>query len=156
MNSIWKYLTIGGVSRDELLERLVDSGHSVNDYARDIISKKEFTTREDLTTLKLAKVQVSELGFTNKPTSAELFSRTKQRKLGLCPAETGLHLRLAYPDQPLDEWIWVAMETIVDSNGNPNMFDVVRTTRGSWIRGRWVSPEGFWRLDEIIVFVCLD
>ena len=90
--SIWRTLTIGGVSKDELATRLGD-GFYISNWAKDIMSKPEFTTLPESTEIYLVRAKIKDLGFTKAPTTTELFARIKE--VGeLCPAEVGPHLRL--------------------------------------------------------------
>ncbi|MBI4118903.1 MAG: hypothetical protein HY452_01410, partial [Parcubacteria group bacterium] len=54
---IWRTLTIGGVPKDELLARL-RKGFFVSDWAKDIMSKPEFTTLPESTEIQLARATV--------------------------------------------------------------------------------------------------
>ncbi len=116
---VWKTITIGGVSKDELVMRLGD-GFDVSDWAKDIMSKPEFVTASKPHEVSLTRVKVRDLGFKEAPTTTELFARIKE--VGdLCPAEVGSHLRLVDKDQPKNTWYWVAMEPITDSDGDPHI-----------------------------------
>lgn len=150
---IWKTLEIGGVSHDELLKKLADGGHRVSDYVRDIMGKPAFETAKKPTMLKLVRVQVKELRFTSEPTFPEICERAKQNELELCPAECGPHLRLSYTDQSMNEWNWIAMEPILDSDGSLRLFDVGRNADGSWLSGRWIDDVSRFFLGDILVFV---
>lgn len=150
---VWKSLTIGGVSRDELAKKLADGGHRVSDYAKAIMEKPAFKIVRNKTTVNLVRVTVRELGFTSGPTFAEICERAKQHDLELCPAECGPHLRLSYTDQPMDEWNWIAMEPIAGSGGSPSLFGVGRGSGGSWLRTSWFVAEDRFCLDGRLVFV---
>ena len=141
----WKTLTIGGISKDELLKRLED-GFFVSDWAKDIMSMSGFTTLPEPTNIQLARAKVKDLGFTEMPTTDELFARIE--KVGdLCPAEVGPHLAIQYKDQPNGEVLWVAMERIPGSGDGPDVFGVGRRGGGAlWLDGGWAGPGGRWLL----------
>lgn len=150
---VWRALTIGGVSKDDLITRLGD-GFYVSDWAKDIMSKPEFTTAPEPDNIQLVRIQVRDLGFTDLPTTAELFARIKE--VGeLCPAEAGPHLRLALTDQPKGDWFWVAMEPITVSDGDPHIFDIKRNDDGKrWLYAYDAVSGSRWDLGDEIVF-CL-
>ncbi|MBI4118748.1 MAG: hypothetical protein HY452_00610, partial [Parcubacteria group bacterium] len=148
---VWRTLTIGGVSKDELKARLGD-GLYVSDWAKDIMSKPEFTTLPESTEIQLARATVKDLGFKKEPTITELFTRIKE--VGdLCPAEVGPHLRLTDTDQPKNSWYWVAMEPITGSGGVPVVFDLRPSDGGRrWLRTDCIYPDRRWFLGSTVVF----
>ena len=150
---VWRTLTMGGISKDELITRLSDGFH-VSDWAKDIMSKPQFATLSEPTEVHLARVKVKDLGFTEAPTTTELFTRIKE--IGdLCPAEVGPHLRLNLTDQPKGDWFGVAMEPITDSDGDPNIFLLGRNDDGNrCLDATYADPGRQWPLDGEVVF-CL-
>ncbi|MDP3799962.1 MAG: hypothetical protein Q8Q90_00885 [bacterium] len=152
--ALWHTLTIGGVLKDELLKKFGD-GFFISDWAKDIMSKPEFTTFPESTGIQLAKVMVKDLGFTEMPTTTELFNRIKEVG-SLCPAEVGPHLRLAFTDQPKGDWFSVAMEPISGSDGFLLVFSVRRVDDGRlWLISRCADPDDRWGLESGVVF-CLS
>lgn len=144
-------LKIGGVSKVDLAKRLNDGGHSVSDWARNIMGNPAFTTFPEPTEIELGWVRVRDLGFTKLPTIKELFTRIK--KVGdLCPAEVGPHLQLADKDQQSGTWYLVAMEPISDSVSSPFVFRVWRHDDGlRWLDTFYAYLDGCWPLDCVIV-----
>ncbi|MFA4954776.1 MAG: hypothetical protein WC641_05685, partial [Patescibacteria group bacterium] len=72
--------------------------------------------------------------------------------LELCPAEVGPHLRLDYKDQPLDEWLRIAMKQIIVPVGSPRAFYVARDADGTWLHSGWATPGITWNLSRSFVF----
>jgi len=100
---------------------------------------------------------VKDLGFAQNPTTDELYAKAKELGLELCPAETGPHLRLKYEEvfkreQPMNEYLRVAMKQITGSGGNPRVFIVRRSGGGFWLGGDWAGPAGRWSLGDEFVF----
>ncbi len=149
---IWKTISIGGMPEEALLKALEKDGNEVTNWARDMMSQPEFTVAKERESINLARARVSELGFTEMPTTRELWKRI--REIGeLCPAEVGPQLRHQYQDQPKGEVLWVAMEQITGSDGGPSVFGVERHGGG----GRWLSagcadPGSRWDLGRGFVF----
>lgn len=150
--SVWKTISIGGVDIHGLQKQLKDGDFYVSDWAKDIMSKPEFTTLTEPTEIHLARVRVKDLGFKKEPTTAELFARIKE--VGdLCPAEVGPYLRLDLKDQPKGDWFWVAMEPIAGSGGDPRIFYFLRIGDGlRWLHASCARPDGQWRLGVEVVF----
>ena len=119
-------------------------GFRLSDWASDILGKSAFTVATEETEVDLVMVTVGELGFKKGARRDQIYDRAKQLALELCPAEVGPQLRLQYQDQPNGEWILVAMEPILDSDGDPDVFRVGRRDSGLWLNSCWGSPDNFW------------
>jgi len=107
--------------------------------------------------IKLVRLKVGDLGFTKNPTTDELYAKTGELGLELCPAEVGPNLRLKYAEvfkreQSMNEYLYIAMKQITGSGGSPRVFDVGRDGDGFWLRSRWTSPTDEWSLDDEFVF----
>lgn len=133
-------LTIGGVNTKELEKRLSKGGHHVGDWAMDLLRSKDFTTLSKPKTIPLVDAPLSAMGFTTMPTRDQIFQRADELEWDKVPAETGPHLRLAYTDQPLNEWLCMGMKQIADRNGDPRVFGVGRDGSGSWLFAYWARP----------------
>lgn len=146
-------LEIGGQTKDQLEAALERAGFNVSDYARSMMKSQDFTTERQKEQTDLVRLTVDALfndGRTH--TTDEVFSRAKEFGLELCPAEVGPHLRLSYKDQPLDEWIYVAMKQISGSGGYPYVFNVERDDGGSWLSYGWARPDNEWNPEDKFVF----
>ena len=144
-------LTIGGVPAPELLKRLEDGDFYVSDWARDVMSKPAFTTLPEITEIELGWITVRDLGFTEEPTTEELFARIRELD-ALCPAEVGPHLRLADANQPKGTGFWVAMEQITGSAGDPGVFDLERSADGKrLLLARYACAGRRWDLEDVVV-----
>jgi len=47
---------------------------------------------------------------------------------------------LKYRNQPLNEWIYMGMKQITDSDGSPFVFELVRDDGGLWLDALWAGP----------------
>jgi len=153
---VWKTIKLGmpGLrSAADLQKSIEDSGMKVNDRAKDILGKPAFTVATKETEVDLVKVSVAELGFTENTRYEKICERAKELDLLLCPNEVGPQLRLQYKDQPKDEWIRVAMESILNSGGNLCVFDVVHVGDGLWLDGCYGYPDSLFVPGNLFVFV---
>jgi len=151
---VWKTIKLGtGLkTADDFRRALKDDGFNISDWASDILGKPAFKAADEDTEVDLVKVTVAELGFKNGARHNQIYERAKELGLGLCPPEVGPQLRLQYQDQPNGEWILVAMEPIVASDGSPCVFGVGRGGSGLWLDSDWGNPDGFWYPDDRWVF----
>lgn len=106
------------------------AGMYVGRWAEEILRNPAFPMTTKETKVKLAKVTVAELGFSDGATLHEIYVRAQEHNLGLCFAEVGPQLRLQYEDQSRDEWLLVGMEPIVGSDGRSYVFSVVHDGNG--------------------------
>jgi len=145
-------LTIGGKTPKQLEKALVSGGFRVNDYARDLLRSRCFTTLPDQQTLSLVRVTVSDLGLTGCPTTDQIYTKATSLGLELCPAEVGPQLRLTYKDQPFGEWLYIGMKQIAASRGDPSVFGLDRFGVGSWLGGYSADPDSPWDPKDGFVF----
>ena len=152
---IWKTIKTGtGLKTgNDFIQALTSNGFKVSDWARDILGKPAFTAASKKTELDLVKVTARELGFSQDARRDAIYQRAQKLGLQLCPAEVGLQLRLQYQDQPNGEWLLVAMDPILDSDGHLNVFRVERRVFGLWLDARSGSPGRVWSPDAQWVFV---
>ena len=145
-------LTIGGMKPKKLEKALTAEGHRISDYAMDLLKSKYFTTLPEPKTISLVRATSRVMGLSGNPTTEQIYERADRLNWDLCPAEVGPHLRLAYKDQPMNEWLSIAMIQIADRNGRPNLFDVERNDHGSWLDTSWAEPADPWNPDNSLVF----
>lgn len=143
----WKTITICGKTKEQLLE---DLGENVSMYAKFMIANMPLEVEKQ--EIQLVKLQVKDLGFKEHPTTDEIYAKADELGLELCPAEVGPHLRLQYTDQPLNEYLAIAMKQITGPGGDPVVFRVYRGGGGSWLNGRFAESADQWRLDNALVF----
>ena len=134
----WRTIKLGtGLQTvDDFRKAIKKIGNRIGEYANDILGNPEFiTTSTKEIKVDLVNVSVAELGFPNGATRKEIYRKAKELGLELCPAEVGPQLRLQYRDQPMNEWLYIGMEPITDSDGNLNVFRVERDGDGRWLDG---------------------
>jgi len=150
----WKTIKLGtGLKTAEEFRRVLRDGEfRLSDWASDILGKPAFKAADEETEVDLVKVTVAELGFKKGARRNQIYERARDLGLELCPPEVGPQLRLQYQDQPNGEWILVAMEPIVDSDGDPRLFLVERSDSGLWLSSFWGDPGGFWDAGRQWVF----
>ena len=125
----------------------------IGDWASEILGQPAFTVASHELDLDLVVMSVAELGFKNSAKRSEIYARARELGLDLCPAEVGPQLCLVYKDQPLNEWLLIAMEPITDSGGDLSVFGVARDGRGLWLDGSSGHPGGVWNANDRWVFV---
>jgi len=131
----------------------------VSDFARALMHNEERfvrpVNRRSATPeiLHLLRLRVRDLGFTEPPTTTELFARARKFGLELCPPETALLLRLENNDQP-SGWDYVGMESVTDPLDRPGIFRIGRAAYDNTrlLGGHYASPRTLWNLDQQVIF----
>lgn len=145
---IQKYdIEIGGKTKDELIREMEARKVYLSNYARDLLTSRDFTTgRNERATL--LRLTVKDIGFQNGATTEEIYKRAQELGLELCPAEVGPQLRLQYQG---GDWMLIAMKQISDRGGHPGVFSLDRGGGGLVLGAINAGPSGRW--DPRIEFV---
>ncbi len=153
----WRTLKLGTglTTASDFRMALNKANCQIGHWANDILGQPAFTASVIVSEapVNLVIASVAELGFKNGATCLDIYNRAKKLGLELCPAEVGPQLRLQYVDQPLNEWLIIAIEPISDSDGGLRVFGVDRSDDGLWLSSHDGSPRIFWDDDRRFVFV---
>ena len=138
---VWKTITLGTYKDVNMLREDLDSLHcgvpapgvqtafipgtmtplhcALGESAAEIIGRPAFSLNRARSTVELVVLSVPELGFEGERVAvAEIYARARQLGLELCAPEVGPQLRLQYLDQPLGEFLHIAMEPIATYEGD--------------------------------------
>lgn len=122
-----------GTNVGMILTEIRAKGMQIGNNAIDIINKPAFTISSSAVRISLVVKSVAELGFPGRADFEQVCAAASTMGLSKCPAEVGPLLRLNYPEQPNGEWLIIAMDSIVDSQGEPRMFLIGHNDRGQWL-----------------------
>jgi hypothetical protein len=90
----------------------------LGESAGEIIARPTFTLSKTKVNVDLVLLSASQLGFAGEQAAvADIHVRARQLGLELCPAEIGPQLRLQYLDQPVGDFVRIAMEPIATYGG---------------------------------------
>lgn len=89
---------VGGLSREELRERLGARGIELNDHAVTLLEQSVFEQREP-EVLTVVQRTPAELGLAEGGTLPQVIVAARQAGFGLCPPDAGPYLRLAMGSQ---------------------------------------------------------
>ncbi len=166
--TVWKTINVGGTTTEKLLQAIEAKDgdkdrNEVGDWAREVTTKPRFVISSTPSQVGLVVLTPADLGFTSNPRTdafmtKEFCARWSSENLDgwvleLCESEDGPQLRLQYQDQPRGEVLWMAMERITVSGGDPRVFCVGRSFDGHrWLDADWARPSRTWNLGYLIVF----
>ncbi len=145
-------LLIGGKTAKQLESSLIEQNIKIGSYAQDMLRSKDFQPSKISETLTTIRLKVEDFGFTNSPTTDELYKRAQSYGLEFCPAEAGPYMRLKDTNQPLREWYYIGMKPIADRYGSPYVFRLEHDGGGLWLYDYWASPDDRWILGREFVF----
>src|SRR3989338_10267788 len=127
------------------------AGINISDYAKSMLKNREFVPGKNPEEATLIRLTVADLGFKSSTTTDQIYERAQILGLELCPDDTGPNYRLKYRNQPLNEWIYMGMKQIADSDGSPCVFGLGRHGDGLWLRGNWAKPDlGWYPVNEFV------
>lgn len=134
----WKKVTIGTFTDLAALRvAMAALGCGVGTLADEIISRPAFTLSGKRTEVELVAVSPTELGFEGESAKLRnIYARARLLGLRLAPAEVAPQLRLQYLDQPIGEFLIIAMEPIRTWAGEPVILTVANGGAGLILIGQ--------------------
>src|SRR5215470_4805275 len=121
---VWRTITVGlhrGV--DAVRDALDQARIVVGDSADEILGRPAFVFASEPRDLNLVLRSVADLGFDARGASlADIHARALRLGFALCPEEVGPQLGLRYRDQPVGEFLHVAMKPQRTYDGGPTDF----------------------------------
>ncbi len=147
----WRTITLGQHQNRRAYRRAFNqSGFVTSHWADDLLKRTPCASKP--TQVELVSLTAVELGFPKGATTRQVYKASKALGLDLCPAEVGPALRLAYPDQPVDEIRFIAMEPLRDIESNLKVFLVGRRRDRRFLSTSFFGPDIKSRGDKQWVF----
>jgi hypothetical protein len=121
----WKTVTLGTYRGVERLREDFDQAKlSIGDAADEVLGRPGFAFASERIEVDLVILSGADLGFDAAASLAEVHARAQQFGFWLCPPEVGPQLRLQYRDQPVGEFLHVAMRPLKSYAGRLVEFTV--------------------------------
>jgi len=134
----WKTIEVGGISDSMALRNALDAANcATGSQVEEVLARPAFTVSARKMEVELVAVSPAELGFDGDHVAlAAVYARALQLGFHLAPPEVGPQLRLQYVDQPLGEFLIVAMEPIATWSGEPVILTVANGGAGLILIGQ--------------------
>ncbi len=150
--SVWKTFLVGAFrSVKEVKAAFKKVSMNLGDYAADILGKSSLGELGQ-SNQEFVRVKVSDLGFTESTALRDILAAGQKQGLKLCLPEDGPAIRLGYPDQPMGEVVWLAMEPVKDSGGDWDVLCVRRYDDGLWLNTGWSGLDDVWNPENEFFF----
>ncbi len=142
-----------GNNIDNLRLAIENKNIKIGKCADCLINSSLFLISKEVKKISLVTKSVSELGFNEGANFDQICKAANEIGLSKCPMEVGPLLRSIYLNQPIDEWLVIAMDSIIDSEGNPRMFLVGCNRHGRWLVGDFGFSEHIYGKNKKFVFI---
>ena len=149
---VFKEISVGGLTKEELLKKLVSKNIQFNKYANLLIEDPSFVSSDSVEKIKLAKVNLVDLGLTKPSTYEDIVSKAEELGLKLCPLILAAYLRLEYLEQPEGPYLKVASPKVGNSDDYPRGLYLRHTDKILWLRGFCASDDWEYQLDMEFIF----
>ncbi|MEH6938466.1 helicase [Bacillus sp. JJ664] len=163
---ITRTVEVGGLTKPQLMMKLQENSILLNEYGGLLLANEKFTTSETKYLLETVELTVSDLGFLEGATTAQIFNRASELGLSLCPHELGPYLRLEYLDQPEGYLgnpdqrhqapsgsITIASEALTKDDDFPKGFYLRQINGELWLRGYRADHLHCWNSGDHFIFV---
>jgi hypothetical protein len=150
----WKTISLGTfTSTNAMFNALDDRDIHIGDMADEILHRPTFTISKVKMDMELVVLSVNQLSSGKKNFLALIFARARKLGYELCPPEVAVQLRLQYDDQPIGEFLDIAMEPIATYEGALVGLSVGNGGAGLMLVGKPVTLEAVPNQGTRLVFV---
>ena len=152
---VWKSIQVGTfATKTALYAALDDADCAIGDTAEQILVAHEFSLSGAAMKLNLVAVSVAELALGRDSAALkDIYARAHTLGFALAPAEAGPQLRLQYFEQPMGEFLEIAMAPVRTRGGASGIFSVVNGGAGLLLLGDNVGDDTAFDPSSRFVFV---
>ena len=150
---IFKEISVGGVPKNLLINRLVKAGIQFNEYAKTLFEHEAFATDAPVEKLKLVKIKPSDLGLSNPYSLEMVVQQASNLGLRVCPLPVAAFLRLEYLDQVEGPYLTIASARPENDENYPTGFYIRNLENILWLRGYRAIGECDHPLNNEFVFL---
>lgn len=150
---IFKEISFGGLSKDDLIQKLAQANIQFNSYAHQLFAHHSFVVPDNSTVFKLVKVNLLDLKISNPCSFGEIIRLSIKLGLKQCPLALGAFFRLAYLGQPEGPYLTIASIKPEQDENFPNGFYVRNTDNALWLRGYRASDDYRWPTESEFIFI---
>jgi hypothetical protein len=151
----WRTITLGMFKRQRALLNALDDAHiHIGESAEEALHAAAFMVSQDSSTVQLVVLKAEDLGFDSDMVRlGDIYVKARQLGFALCRPEIAVYLRLAYRDQPLGDFLRVAMEPLMTYRGDAIDLTLANTGTGLLLLGGSGSGDTQLAASTQLVFV---
>ncbi len=149
MLEIFKEISIGGITKRQLIKTLVESGVQFNKHATILFEHHRFSPINKSEKVKLVKATLFNLGMDNPFSFHEVANLASTLGLRICPLYCTPFLRLEHLEQPEGTYLTVASDRPESDESDPNSFSIRNRNfnKTLWLRGYCATNFCEWPID---------
>lgn len=148
-------ITSNGMTGPEWEEHLKKQGHSISDYAHQLLHSEDFVPTK-AGEVKEVVILNGELFTDSERITKKIRKEAQKRNLSTPNAEIACLIRDKFSNKEIEQmgltWIITMHEPVEVSGGDPRLLSVYRDG-GSWLHAFWDYPVNGWRRDFGFAFV---
>ncbi|MFA6238113.1 MAG: hypothetical protein WC635_12340 [Bacteriovorax sp.] len=133
--NIFKNITVGGVPKEILIQRLIESGVQFNEYAKILFEHQDFSPESPCKNFTLIKMKPTDLGLNNPYSLEDAITLASSFGLLPCPLYLAAFLRLEYLDQAEGPYLTVVSHRPEYDENYPAGFYIRKLDNTLWLRG---------------------
>jgi hypothetical protein len=158
-------VSVGDLSKPELLAILSGNGIHLNQAARDLFSDHRFEPRRQAVVVRIAALSIPDLGFQGGATYCQIIARALELGFFECPLELAPYLRLQFMNQPEASndspstergapsgAFTIASKPLDQTDQVPKGFYLRHVSGELWLRGYWSDSNHVWSQGDFFVF----
>lgn len=149
---IFREIAVGGITKDDLLKKLVGAGIQFNKYAEILFDHPQFSPSIKSEKVKLVKVKLSDFNLDNPCSFQEMVKQAAESGLKLCPLYLGAFLRLEFLEQPPGPYLTIASARSDNDGNDPNGFYLRNIENSLWLRGYRADDFCEWPSENEFIF----
>ncbi len=150
---IFKEISIGGLTKNQLLQRLDEAGIQFNPYAHKLFEHPDFVPGNEVEKVQLFKVKPSDFNLGNPCSYQEIVAHASKLGLSLCPLYLAAFLRLEYLNQTEGPYLTIASPLPKGEENFPNGLYIRNNENVLWLRGYQADDFCEWPNENEFVFL---
>ncbi len=145
-------IQVGGRDLKGLTELLAAHQVRVFPTVEKAMKDKQFSPLKHLEAMKFIRLTVADLGLADAVGNEELFDRAQELGLELCPSAVSVDYCVQGQDRLDDTTTYIAMESILNRDGDEYIFEVGGGPSGLYLSDVWSGPDRKWASDRYFLF----